>query len=107
MPRPPILKYVSKPMDIKLSQAPQPLLPTLHQRVQEVLDTLRPMIQWDGGDVELLDVNEEGLVTVRFHGACVGCPSSQATLRLGLEKNLRERIAEVTGVVSVDEPIQM
>lgn len=90
-------------MDFKLSQAPHAPSATLHQRIQEVLDTLRPMIQWDGGDVELVSVNEEGVVTVRFHGACVGCPSSQATLRLGLEKNLRARIPEITSVVSVDE----
>ncbi|MGC8623983.1 MAG: NifU family protein [Phycisphaerae bacterium] len=76
---------------------------TLYQRVQEVLDTLRPMIQWDGGDVELLSVGSDGVVTVRFHGACVGCPSSQATLRLGLEKNIRERITEITAVISEDE----
>ena len=96
-------RYVSMVMDIKLSQAPQTPPTTLSQRVQGVLDSLRPMIQWDGGDVELLAVNDAGVVTVRFHGACVGCPSSQATLRLGLEKNIRERIPEITAVISEDE----
>jgi Fe-S cluster biogenesis protein NfuA len=95
--------HVSMMMDINLSQAPQTPQATLHQRVQEVLDTLRPMIQWDGGDVELLGVSDGGVVSVRFHGACVGCPSSQATLRQGLEKNIRERIAEITAVISEDE----
>ena len=95
--------YVSMMMDINLSQAPQTPQTTLNQRVQVVLDRLRPMIQWDGGDVELLAVNEKGVVSVRFHGACVGCPSSQATLRLGLEKNIRERIPEITAVISDDE----
>jgi Fe-S cluster biogenesis protein NfuA len=95
--------YVSRMMDINLSQVPQAPQPTLIQRVQVVLDSLRPMIQWDGGDVELLGVNENGVVSVRFHGACVGCPSSQATLRLGLEKNIRERIPEITAVISDDE----
>lgn len=90
-------------MDVKLSQVQQPPLAALNQRVQAVLDTLRPMIQWDGGDVELLGVSDDGVVSVRFHGACVGCPSSQATLRMGLEKNIRERIAEITAVVCVDE----
>ena len=90
-------------MDINLSQAPQTPKATLNQRVQVVLDSLRPMIQWDGGDVELLSVSENGVVSVRFHGACVGCPSSQATLRLGLEKNIRERIPEITSVISEDE----
>ena len=97
--------YVSMMMDINLnlSQAPQTPQTTLNQRVQVVLDSLRPMIQWDGGDVELLAVSENGVVSVRFHGACVGCPSSQATLRLGLEKNIRERIPEITAVTSDDE----
>ena len=95
--------YVSRMMDINLSQVPQTPQTTLIQRVQVVLDSLRPMIQWDGGDVELLGVNENGVVSVRFHGACVGCPSSQATLRLGLEKNIRERIPEITAVISADE----
>ncbi len=95
--------YVSRMMDINLSQAAQTPQMTLNQRVQAVLDSLRPMIQWDGGDVELLAVSEKGVVSVRFHGACVGCPSSQATLRLGLEKNIRERIPEITAVISDDE----
>jgi Fe-S cluster biogenesis protein NfuA len=99
----PILNSVNMTMDVKLSQVQQSPPATLNQRVQAVLDTLRPMIQWDGGDVELLGVSDDGVVSVRFHGACVGCPSSQATLRLGLEKNIRERIAEITAVVSVDE----
>jgi Fe-S cluster biogenesis protein NfuA len=94
---------VSTMMDINLSQAPQTPQATLNQRVQAVLDSLRPMIQWDGGDVELLSVSENGVVSVRFHGACVGCPSSQATLRLGLEKNIRERIPEITAVISEDD----
>ncbi len=101
--RQPILNGVSMMMDINLSQAPQTPQNTLYQRVQGVLDTLRPMIQWDGGDVELLGVSDDGVVSVRFHGACVGCPSSQATLRMGLEKNIRERIAEITAVISEDE----
>ncbi len=72
-------------------------------RVQAVLDTLRPLIQWDGGDVDLVDVSAAGVVKVRFRGACVGCPSSDATLRLGIEKSLREKVPEITQVIPVED----
>jgi Fe-S cluster biogenesis protein NfuA len=82
------------------TQLPQP---DLRQRVQAVLDSMRRLIQWDGGDVELVDITSDGIVTVRFRGACVGCPSSQATLKLGIEKNIKEKIAEIKQVVSIDD----
>lgn len=75
----------------------------IYSRVQAVLDTLRPLIQWDGGDVELVDVSVTGVVKVRFRGACVGCPSSDATLRLGIEKSLREKVPEITQVIPVED----
>ena len=62
---------------------------------------IRPAIQGDGGDLELIDVTDAGLVKVRLHGACVGCPSSQMTLRMGVERALKERVAGVTGVEQV------
>ncbi len=71
-------------------------------RVVRVLDAIRPSIQRDGGDVELVDLTPAGVVRVRFHGACIGCPSSGMTLRLGLEENLRRNIPEVTGVEPVE-----
>jgi Fe-S cluster biogenesis protein NfuA len=74
----------------------------LRDRVQSILDLIRPAVQSDGGDVELLDVTPTGLVRVRMHGACVGCPSSGITLRQGIERNLRDHIPEVTGVQAVD-----
>lgn len=74
----------------------------LRDRVQSILDLIRPAIQSDGGDIELLDVSGSGLVRIRMHGACVGCPSSSITLRQGIERNLREHIPEVTGVQAVD-----
>ncbi len=77
--------------------------PTLRERVQGVINWVRPAIQSDGGDIELVDVTEAGVVSVRFHGACVGCPSSDATLRLGLERNIREKVPEVTQVISVED----
>lgn len=74
---------------------------SVHARVAHVLDLIRPAVQADGGDVELVDVTAKGVVRVRFHGACVGCPSSNITLQMGIEQNLKQRIPEVTGVESV------
>ena len=71
----------------------------LRDRVVEVLDKLRPVIQGDGGDIELIDVDTDGVVHVRLHGACVGCPSAAMTLSMGIERNLKEQIPEVTRVV--------
>jgi len=73
----------------------------LEQRVQEILDLIRPAIQSDGGDVELVDVSDDGTVRVRFLGACVGCPSSSMTLKVGIERQLRDHIPEVTRVLAV------
>ncbi|MEO1535889.1 MAG: NifU family protein, partial [Planctomycetota bacterium] len=53
----------------------------LHDRVVRILNLIRPAVQDDGGDIELVDVTEDGLVRIRLHGACVGCPSSSMTLR--------------------------
>lgn len=75
---------------------------SLFERVSRVMDRIRPAVQSDGGDVELVDVSPEGVVTIRLHGACVGCPSSQMTLRVGIEKNLRDYVPEVSSVVTVD-----
>lgn len=74
---------------------------SLHERVAEVLDLIRPAVQSDGGDVELVRVTGEGVVEVRFHGACVGCPSSSLTLQAGIERNLKQRVPGVTGVLAV------
>lgn len=77
--------------------------PSLKDKVQEVINWMRPVIQSDGGDLELVDVSTTtGVVQVRFHGACVGCPSSSATLKLGIERNLKEKVPEITNVVAVD-----
>ncbi|MBI5232021.1 MAG: NifU family protein [Coriobacteriales bacterium] len=71
------------------------------QRVQEVLDQIRPALQADGGDVELVDVTEDGVVKVELVGACKGCPMSQLTLANGVERVLKEQIPEVTRVEPV------
>jgi Fe-S cluster biogenesis protein NfuA len=76
-------------------------LPTVKDRVQLVINWLRPVIQSDGGDIELVDVSAAGVVQVRLHGACVGCPSSEMTLRQGIERNIREKVPEVSQVVAV------
>ncbi len=72
---------------------------TLYDRVAAVLDGIRPMVQADGGDVELIGVDEDGVVSVRLQGACVGCPSSAITLSMGIERGLQEQIPEVKRVV--------
>lgn len=74
----------------------------VEDRVVRILNLIRPAVQSDGGDVELIDVDGEGVVRIRLHGACVGCPSSSVTLKLGIERNLKEHVPEITSVVAVD-----
>ena len=74
----------------------------LRDGVQRILDLMRPAIQADGGDLELVDVTDAGLVQVRFHGACVGCPSSSMTLQAGIERNLKQHVPGVTAVEAVE-----
>lgn len=73
----------------------------MKDKVQKALEFVRPGLQADGGDVELIDVNNEGVVTVRLTGACHGCPMSQMTLKMGIEKILKREVPEVKEVVSV------
>lgn len=70
-------------------------------KIQEVLDMLRPYLQADGGDVELVDVTEQGTVLVRLQGACGSCPSSTMTLKMGIEEQLRQQVPGVQEVVAV------
>ena len=71
------------------------------EQVQAVIDKIRPMLQADGGDVELVSV-ENGIVKVRLQGACRGCPMSQMTLKNGIEKFLKKEVPEVVSVENVD-----
>lgn len=71
----------------------------MKEQVQQVLEKIRPSLQADGGDVELVDV-EEGIVKVRLQGACAGCPMSQMTLKNGIERILKQEIPEVKSVES-------
>lgn len=72
----------------------------MKEQVQEVLDKLRPFIQQDGGDVELVDI-EDGVVKVRLLGACGSCPSSTITLKAGIERALVEEIPGISEVEQV------
>ncbi len=74
---------------------------TLRREVADVLKQLRPAVQSDGGDIELVDVSDDGLVRVRLLGACIGCPSSSMTLKLGVEQTLKSRIPLVREVICV------
>lgn len=71
----------------------------MKELVEKALEKIRPALQRDGGDIELVDIKEDGVVQVRLTGACGGCPMSQMTLKMGVEKALKE---EVPGVTRVD-----
>jgi len=73
----------------------------MKEKVIEVLQEIRPMLQRDGGDIELVDVKEDGQVLVKLQGACAGCPGATMTLKAGVERILKERIPEVKEVVAV------
>jgi Fe-S cluster biogenesis protein NfuA len=73
----------------------------MKEQVQEVLELVRPALQADGGDVELVDVSEDGIVSVRLTGACGSCPMSTMTLKMGIERTLKEKLPEVKEVVQV------
>lgn len=75
---------------------------TTYERVEKVLEKIRPYIQSDGGDISLVSVDEaSGIVKVTLHGACGTCPSSTATLKGGVERMIRQEIPEIKEVVSV------
>ena len=70
-------------------------------RIRRVIDAIRPAVQSDGGDLEFVSLTSDGVVRIRLHGACVGCPSSTMTLKDGVERNLRDYVPEVSGVEAV------
>jgi Fe-S cluster biogenesis protein NfuA len=73
----------------------------MKERIQAAIDKVRPMLQADGGDVELIDVSDDGVVKVRLQGACKGCPMSQMTLKNGIERIIKQEVPEVKSVESV------
>ncbi|WP_303850366.1 NifU family protein [Seleniivibrio woodruffii] len=74
---------------------------SLREKVEEVLDQVRPTLQADGGDITLLDVSEDGIVKVQLTGACGSCPFSTMTLKHGVEARLKDMIPEVKEVLSI------
>ncbi len=72
----------------------------LKEKVENALNKVRPSLQADGGDVQLIDVDDQGVVKVKLTGACGGCPMSQMTLKMGIEKILKQNVPEVTRVES-------
>ncbi len=71
------------------------------EKVKEIIDKIRPALQAEGGDVELVEIEEDGTIKVRLLGTCGGCPMSQMTLKMGIERILKEEIPEVKEVVAV------
>jgi Fe-S cluster biogenesis protein NfuA len=72
----------------------------MRDQVKQVIEKLRPVIQADGGDLELLDVSDDGVVTLRVQGSCTGCGSAAATLRSGIERWIRSKVPGVREVVA-------
>ena len=75
---------------------------SLNDSVAEVVESIRPMLKNDGGDIELVGIDEDKTVRVRLKGACKGCPGAAMTLKMGVERLLKERIPEIKEVVAVD-----
>ncbi|MDH3559056.1 MAG: NifU family protein [Deltaproteobacteria bacterium] len=73
----------------------------MKEQIEQALDKIRPALQRDGGDIELVDVEENGVVKVRLTGACSGCPMSQMTLKQGVERIVKQLVPEVKAVESV------
>lgn len=73
----------------------------MKKEVTQVLDEIRPALQADGGDVELIDVTDDGIVKVKLTGACAGCPMSTMTLKMSIEKRLKEKVPAVKAVEQV------
>jgi Fe-S cluster biogenesis protein NfuA len=74
----------------------------MRDEVQSALDMVRPQLQADGGDAEIVEVTEDGIVKLRLTGACGGCPMSQMTLKMGIERILKEKVPAVKSVEAVN-----
>ena len=75
----------------------------LAERIQAVLDGYRPVLFMDGGDVQLLEVDEKGIAHVKMMGACIDCPISVLTMKLGIQRLLKENFSEIRGVNAITE----
>jgi Fe-S cluster biogenesis protein NfuA len=74
---------------------------TLKDRVTEVINSIRPMLQNDGGDIDFVELTTDNAVKVRLQGACRGCPGAQMTLKTGVERLLKERVPEIKEVIAI------
>ncbi|HMR95989.1 MAG TPA: NifU family protein [Microthrixaceae bacterium] len=80
----------------------------MQEQVEQVIEIIRPAIQADGGDINLLDVDEtSGVVTVELTGACVSCPASTITMKAGIERIMKDRVPGVTAVVQPDTELEL
>ncbi len=75
---------------------------SLQEKVKETIENLRAALQSHGGDVELVGIEDDNTVKVRLQGACQGCPGATMTMKMGIERILRERVPEIKEVVAVD-----
>ncbi|HON87706.1 MAG TPA: NifU family protein [Bacillota bacterium] len=73
----------------------------MKERVEKILEQIRPSLQFDGGDVELVEVTEDGIVKVKLTGACGSCPFATMTLKAGIERILKQEIPEIKEVQEV------
>jgi Fe-S cluster biogenesis protein NfuA len=73
----------------------------MREKVEAALNKIKPSLQADGGDVELVEVTDDGIVKVKLTGACGGCPMSQMTLKMGIEKILKQEIPEIKEVIAI------
>ena len=73
----------------------------MKEKVQKAIDIVRPSLQADGGDVELVDVSADGVVKLKLTGACHGCPMSQMTLKMSIEKIIKEQVPEIKEIIAV------
>lgn len=73
----------------------------MRKEVQKAIDSIKPALRADGGDVELVDISDDGIVKVRLMGACSGCPMSQMTLKMGIERHLKSVVPDVKEVIAV------
>ena len=74
---------------------------TFEEKVKEVIEAVRPALQGHGGDIELVETNSDNTVKVRLQGACQGCPGAAMTMKMGIERILKEKVPEVKEVVAV------
>ncbi|MEZ4860416.1 MAG: NifU family protein [Caldilineaceae bacterium] len=88
---------------VQLSKAARKESATLAARIQQVLDDYRPTLYMDGGDVELLRVDEAGIAHIKMLGACIDCPISLLTMKLGIQRLLKEHFAEIKGVHAITD----